>query len=356
MFETSLQQHAILSMTETERNRTNRYRSLPISKYRPLVHPLLFSDAVERDGDWVPSSISPWRNNLVRSSHSRHRKEAHLLKTALSQRFNLYFVASKEKVHVYVPAFYTQSLGGNPSLVLSPPPARPNAIGYLDELHPHTINHLIVGDLGTDEVLVLATDTGNIAVYHTGAIARALESYAAKVNRTSVDDGGIRPFFTHWVFESAWGLAIHKAARLIAVSANVPHRVQSEENTAKITVFAFALTSASSDRADDDHSFYADTRIDNTEAEEWLEIDDNEELHRQLSSRDRNLKITLSEHRANIPNIAFVNNHHDRQGKFLFSTDIDGEMKLWRIWDRDVLRSYDFSEYNYSLRSRRGDR
>ena len=253
-----------------------------------------------------------------------------------------------------MPAFYTQSLGGSPSLVLSPPPARPNAIGYLDELHPHTINHLIVGDLGTDEVLVLATDTGNIAVYHTGAIARALESHAAKVTQTTVDDGGIRPFFTHWVLESAWGLAIHKAARLIAVSANVPHRVQSEENTAKITVFAFALTSASPEDADNDQSFYEDTGLD--DAEEWLEIDDNEALHHQLSLRDRNLKITLSEHRANIPNIAFVNNHHDRQGKFLFSTDIDGEMKLWRIWDREVLRSYDFSEYNYGFRSRRGDR
>jgi hypothetical protein len=42
----------------------------------------------------------------------------------------------------------------------------PNAPGYIDRSRPHTINHIIVDDLGVDEVLLLATDSGNVTGYN----------------------------------------------------------------------------------------------------------------------------------------------------------------------------------------------
>ena len=255
-----------------------------------------------------------------------------------------------DTIHVYVPQFCKQTLGNKASLILAPPPAKPDAKGYLDQSRPHGINHLIVGDLGRDEVLILSTDSGNVAAYHTSAIARAVERNVENPVQTTADDGGIRPFFTHWVFESAWGLAVHQAARLIAVSANVPRHVRSEESTGKITVFAFALTSASSDDGNEESSTEETDSVDSA-SEEWMEIEDHETLQQALRVRDRNLKIILSKHTANIPNVAFLNNYYDRDGKFLIATDIEGQMKVWKVWDREVLRSYDLSDNAYSANS-----
>ena len=258
-------------------------------------------------------------------------------------------MASGDKIHVYVPDFYTQRLGDTPRLILSPQPAEPHAAGYLNESQPHGVNHLVIGDLGRDEILCLTTDSGNVIAYHTSTIARTIERSAENNLPLPVEDTNIRPFFAHWVFESAWGIAIHKAARLIAVSANVPHHVESDEQTAKITVFAFALTSQPSSGNESVTSNNVNG-LGESDNEEWPELEDQTILHEQLMFRTRNVKLVLSEHTANIPNISFVNNHLDREGKWLISTDIDGEMKVWRIWDREVHRSYNFSESGWGTR------
>src|SRR5271154_6074292 len=109
---------------------------------------------------------SHWRNNL----------------TALSQRYNLYFVASHADISVYQPRFPLQKLGSKPSLTISPTVAESEARGYIDQRRPHAVNHLLTGDLGHEEILLVATDSGNVAAYHTRAIRDAIEKDPYKYN------------------------------------------------------------------------------------------------------------------------------------------------------------------------------
>jgi hypothetical protein len=163
----------------------------------------------EREGIIVPPPLAYWRTNL----------------TALSQRYNLYFVATKDTVAVYRPEFPFQKLRRLPALLIPPELAEPSAAGYIDPRTPHAVNHLIVGDLGSEEILLLSTDSGNVVAYHTKAIEDAIrrDPYRFSTDARS-DTIGLRPFFSEWVHESAWGLAIHTQARMIAVSANTPFR------------------------------------------------------------------------------------------------------------------------------------
>lgn len=265
---------------------------------------------------------SNWRNNL----------------TALSQRYNLYFVALETSIRVYQPRFPFQTLGEKPSLTIPPTLAEPKARGYIDTRQHHTINHIIVGDLGTEEILLVATDSGNIAAYHTKAIRDAIGKDPYKYSTDARSDVvGVRAFFSHWVHESAWGLAIHKEARMIAVSANTAC-TPSPDDRAKITVFAFALTRQ-------DHADERAAEEDSSEPPEqleWMEWVPNPYVP-WLSDRSHSYKTVLSGHSHNIPSISFVNSKHDRDGTWLLSTDIRGQMKLWHIWIRHCDKSWPFS-------------
>lgn len=269
------------------------------------------------DGLYMPPPTSSWRCNL----------------TALSRRYNLYFVASKSGIAVYQPDFPFQKLKRAPKLYIVPTLANAAAEGYIDEHHPHSINHLIVGDLGTEEILLAATDSGNIAAYHTRSIEDAIRKnpYSFSAEGRS-DYVGLRAFFSQWVAESAWGLAIHQAARMIAVSANTPrHHIFAEDNSAKITVFAFALTEQDAEDDEDHHIVDVEAGLNDSEWSDWNV--DNSPTNSPL--RDRNYKIVLGGeggHQYNIPSISFVNTSYDVEGAWLVSTDIQGGLKLWQIW------------------------
>ena len=266
---------------------------------------------------------SNWRNNL----------------TALSQRYNLYFVALETSISVYQPKFPFQKLAGKPSLTIPATLAEPKAQGYIDARQSHTINHIIVGDLGTEEILLVATDSGNIAAYHTKAIRDAIAKDPYKYSADGRSDFvGVRAFFSHWVHESAWGLAIHKEARMIAVSANTPFSTPSQDDHAKITVFAFALTG----QVDAEYTVNdggAVEPLEQLEWKAWVPIP----YEPWLGDRTHNYKTVLSGHIDNIPNISFINSSHDRDGSWLLSTDIGGRMKLWHVWIRRCYKSWDFS-------------
>jgi len=45
--------------------------------------------------------------------------------------------------------------------------------GYNDITHPHAINHLMIGELGNEEILLMACDDGDILAYNT----RSIEGY-----------------------------------------------------------------------------------------------------------------------------------------------------------------------------------
>ncbi|EXJ72464.1 uncharacterized protein A1O5_04968 [Cladophialophora psammophila CBS 110553] len=286
-----------------------------------------------RDGAPCPPPLSYWRNNL----------------TALSQRFNLYFVATRDTVAVYRPDFPFQKLHRLPALLIVPSLANPNAAGYIDSQFPHGINHLIVGDLGKEEILLMATDSGNVCAYYTKSILEAIRKDPYRFSTDGRSDCvGVWPFFTQWVHESAWGLAIHTNARMIAVSANTPHHVADDDPCAKITVFAFALTDAGSEGRDDEDRMSDDDselpeHAKQTDWQEWMAVG----LDATAPPRNKNYKITLrgiDGHDHNIPCISFVNTDDDLGGNWLLSTAINGEMKIWQIWQGICHKAWDFSE------------
>ena len=268
--------------------------------------------------------LAPWRCNV----------------TALSQRYNLYFMATREGIAVQQPEFPFQKLHTKPKLYIPPTVANDSAGGYIDERNPHGINHLMVGDLGSEEILLVATDSGNIAAYHTRAIEEAIRKDPYRFSKNASSDVvGLRAFFSQWVHESAWGLSIHTQGRMIAVSANRPHHVASLDPSAKITVFAFALTSRHSDSPDVSEDSESNGAIELEDWYDWDPTSNNETPH-----RDRNFRITLGGdhgHHSNVPSVSFVNNAEDPDGSWLLSTDITGIMKLWRIWRGTCYASYD---------------
>ncbi|SMR59255.1 unnamed protein product [Zymoseptoria tritici ST99CH_1E4] len=212
--------------------------------------------------------IATWRCNL----------------TALSQLHNLYFVASKEKIYVYEPQFPAQRLPPLPSLIVHCPPSRPGLPGCIDPRQPRCINYLVVQLLGNEEILAVTRDDGDVDAFlvkHVlSAIGRQVESQSSI--SILVD---MKPFFQRNVGESAWGLAVHAEARIIAVSAN----------THAVTIFKFGL-------------------VDHQSGEEATSFEGRESdvTHRVLNGN------------TNIPYIAFCNTGDDPEGRWLLTTDISG--------------------------------
>lgn len=199
------------------------------------------------------------------------------------------------------------------------------ASGYIDRSHPHTINAIAVDDLGRDEVFLLVTDSGNVCGYHVEAIYTAIDLCAKSGYKRPFDGAEVSPFFVENVGMSAWGLATHKFARLIAVSAN----------TGQITVFAFALVDPA---GNGDKSFRSSENLDVSSDQTWVSIDNRKQL-RELrplmprNHRSRNLRLTYRGHFDNIPCVSFANFDLDADGLWMVSTDINNRVILWRIWD-----------------------
>lgn len=196
---------------------------------------------------------------------------------------------------------------------------------YINPVKAHTINQLVVSDLGHEEIVAVACDNGDVVAYTTRSIYDAIE-------RDTLDEPGaqsprIRTILLRNVGESAWGLAVHKAARLIAVSSNAHY----------VTVFAFALCrEPSPDRLheSDDEGLLPAGNI-SLNLEEWVQpLVYSESLLRRSTC---NFVIILEAHTFNIPSIAFCNTDADPTGRYLVSTDIGGVILVWDIWQRKIL-------------------
>lgn len=157
--------------------------------------------------------IAPWRCNL----------------SGLSQRNNLLFMAYTGYIYVYEPHFPSQALPSKPALIIDTPPSAPGLTGMLDPRYPRAINSLVVQDLGIEEILAVARDDGDVEAYLVAHVVHAVERCAAG------EVAEVRPFFQSNVMLSAWGLAVHSNARILAVSSN----------THNVTVFKFGLVDAS---------------------------------------------------------------------------------------------------------------
>lgn len=205
---------------------------------------------------------------------------------------------------------------------------KPQAPGYLSPQIPHAINHILVGDLGSEEILLIATDSGNVTAYRTERIFSTIERNQGLENNDATTLGSqVECFFSEWVGQSAWGLAIHKLGRIIAVSSN----------TTVVTVFAFALVN------DSDYlgGYEAEFDLGNPKihTNEWLHVGNYSEFVKIRSwtrqhRRARNVRLSLMGHIANIPNVSFLNSELDPHGDWLLSTDINNKLLVWKIWER----------------------
>ncbi|KAH8890838.1 hypothetical protein GQ53DRAFT_824087 [Thozetella sp. PMI_491] len=232
--------------------------------------------------------------------------------TALSQRFNLYFAAYQDKIYVYRPQQPPQILPDE-SLILRP---KRSAVakrvgGCQNRVFGHQVNHLIVGELGDLEVLLFCYDDGDVVAYYTHQIAQHI------VERDSNHHVQLpRQFFHSNVGKSAWGLAIHKQSRLLAVTCN-KHEV---------TVFAFSIT--------DYQDGYNPAESDEDEkGSGWARPVLTAELEKHFQSRTRTWHIILSVSNKgkNMPNVAFCDDA-DGNAEKVVAVDIGGNIWIINIW------------------------
>ncbi|KAG6051301.1 hypothetical protein E4U39_001543 [Claviceps sp. Clav50 group G5] len=274
----------------------------------------------------VPS-MQEFRNNL----------------TALSQKYNLYFTAYRSYIYVYVPRTVprqTLPRHAEAQIETSPSPAGRIVGGTINEKAPHMINHLAVGALGQEEVVVTLHDDGDVTAFYTKEIADYIRSrfnttsgnIMSREGRNSSSPAPSRckvptPFFKENIGRSAWGLAIHQQSRLIAVSSN----------RSEITVFAPALKASKSREQPCD----CDVCCQGVE----------DKVRRR--ARNWRIVVVLGSSFSKLPNISFVDDEHGNADKV---TAIDSAGAIWlaNIWkpeqaairltpsSRDILLSQDF--------------
>jgi hypothetical protein len=223
--------------------------------------------------------IAKWRCNL----------------TGLSQRNNLLFVAFTGQIYVYEPHFPSQALPSKPTLVIDATPSRPSLSGTLDPQNPRGINYLVIQDLGLEEIVAVARDDGDVEAYLVAHVVHAVERCAAG------EVAEVLPFFQSNVGLSAWGLAIHSNARIIAASSN----------THNVTVFKFGLVQASGEEDE--------------------------------SSRRRDVTQSMVNGTTNIPCICFCNTGDDPDGRWLMTTDIVGSTRAIDLHETQLVQKFSFA-------------
>jgi len=229
--------------------------------------------------------------------------------TALSHLYNLYFIACNDTILVYQPEFPDQNLALEPPLVLHPPVSSQGLEPGIDPDDPHSITRLLVDFLGNDEVLLATCDDGDVVGYRIAEIQRALNELSGSELHDEVDYAPPQiPLFLHRnIGASAWGLAIHREARIIAISAN----------THEVTILALALASMEGESPELD-------------ASDSIAATDEADPADFPSPRKHNNFFTLKASH-NVPAVSFNNNDEDPSGRWLFGTCITGQVWLWDL-------------------------
>ncbi|CAG8954240.1 hypothetical protein HYFRA_00005860 [Hymenoscyphus fraxineus] len=248
---------------------------------------------------------------------------------ALSQRFNLYFVVCGDEIHVTTPKNVNHKLPGQPDARIPIPQTVGEGMtgGHIDQEHPHYANHIICGNLGSEEIILLSCDDGDVVAFYTFAIYNRIKALGTTLGESPVLD--IKPLFHSNVGISAWGLAIHQKSRLIAVSTN-NHEVQ---------LFGFATRSKSPLYGEE--GVYVETQLSSELFEDLGPIS-------PLSADDQRYNgyrfvYQMGQRAHNIPSITFVSNE-DGDAEMILASDIVGhlwQVKLWgtRRQDRAELLS-----------------
>lgn len=275
------------------------------------------SQSDDEEGSRAPA-IARWRLNL----------------TALSRFYNLYIAAYRNHIHISRPrSCVTHKLPSTPDLVLKPEAsAKGRSVGgYIDLILPHQPNHLIVADFGEEEILLLAYDDGDIIGYYTRHIEAEIIRREQHPRSTPQD---LKPFFHENVGKTAWGIAVHKKSRLIAVGSN----------THTATVFIPALTGKPFETLPGDHPHelyrhikkYDNGRLYSYAPDFNTNRFRNDAIEKEalVRRRDANWRITLETGTAgnNIPNLTFSDDEFGHADKVV-AVDISGNLWLMDIWN-----------------------
>ena len=227
-------------------------------------------------------------------------------------------------------------------LILDLPISAPHLPGYIYPRIPHGVNHLILGDLGNEEIVVLACDDGDVIAYTTRSITNYLAMKGGRDLETTKNrllSDQIRPLFHRNVGISAWGLAIHTVARMIAVSTN-NHEI-------KVFAFALAQRKSDSDCCEEDSNI----PISSDKRPRTLNHPDNDKSNKEDCTvpldRSQDIEITLRGCLSNIPNISFANIANDQDGRYLSSIDITGDITVWNVWKKRVVIRHFGPDHHY---------
>ncbi|KAG5957175.1 hypothetical protein E4U58_006243 [Claviceps cyperi] len=255
----------------------------------------------------VPS-MQEFRNNL----------------TALSQKYNvgdLYFTAYRSYIYVYVPRSVPRQTfprHADAQIETTSSPTGRILGGTIDKKAPHMINHLAVGALGQEEIVVTGHDDGDVTAFYTKEIADYIRSRLNTGSRNTMSREGWNllspapsrckvpiPFFKENIGSSVWGLAIHQQSRLIAVSSK----------RSEITVFAPALAASKPREQPCD----CDVCCQGVE----------DKVRRR--ARNWRIVVVLGSSFSRLSNISFVDDDHGNADK-VTAIDSTGAMWLANIW------------------------
>lgn len=195
---------------------------------------------------------------------------------------------------------------------MHPPTTSPGLRPGIDPEDAHSITRLHVDYIGQDEIILITCDDGDVIGYRTVEIQRVMDEQqeASEDDAEGPIEEPVKTFLHRNVGASAWGLAIHREARMIAISAN----------THKVTVIAYAL--AQPDESSDCSSTSFDSDLD--------DCFDKEVPGDFPSPRRRDHTIVLPA-RHNVPSVSFNNSGDDPSGRWLSSCSINGETLIWDL-------------------------
>ena len=254
-----------------------------------------------------------------------------------------------------------------PLLSLDPPKRMNISVRPLDSRFPYTINHLIVGDLGIEEILLIATDYGEVVAYRTRDIMSAIER-RSDPGVLNIDDGDeVRPLWHDNLGDTAWGLAIHSRARMIAASSN-SHEVTvfafglagdlplarkepsrrpetTRKQTQRLQIPGHPLDDSATSRSMSPDDFMEQRHYEDYITSRWpqsITVRPPEESSSDYQDfpypRQRDHRIVLPRTEGNIPCIAFCNTGHDPEGRWLLSGGIKGVVYVWDVHHRSILK------------------
>ena len=201
-------------------------------------------------------------------------------------------------------------------LILQPPTTSPGLQPGIDHEDAHSITRLHVDYIGQVEIILVTCDDGDVIGYRTTEIQRVIDEQreASEDDAEGPIEEPVKTFLHRNVGASAWGLAIHREARMIAISAN----------THKVTVIAYAL--AQPDESSD---------LSSTSSDSDLEDCFDKEVSGDFPSPRRRDHTIVLPARHNVPSVSFNNSDDDPSGRWLSSCSINGETLIWDLHSPD---------------------